>query len=329
MAVSASIDCCPRADRQKTTLSGHSGCKPNGDIVPVPDVESPRIAHLRRELVKALGGGLDPQRHSLGDLIRRYFARIRRLIPPAKRRVTFVRQFWDGDLISRHLGKVFALTRLVEDGADLTPYLSTRAMRPGTQPRDAHHDGDFGLAAYDVHHLHFDPIDPAGPRKVRQKDKEDAMLFATFGRDSAAFLMVGPHTAFHDGTLEAAVVQARADAGHMVLPGLQGERAFTPQQRTAMGRRGINTTVDIGGQAVISSMVMGNGTSMRTLRMADFAASRIQELDLILDDTARARQLLGERVPDAPVFQWCFDHTRLVLVERTGGTSFNFKDQPR
>ena len=154
------------------------------------------------------------------------------------------------------------------------------------------------------------------------------MLFATFGRDSAAFLLVGPHDAFHDGTLEDAVVRARADAGHLMLNGLEGERALTAQQRTAMGRRGINTAVDIDGQAVISSMVMCNGSSMRTLRMADFTAQRIQDLDPLLDDTARAKRLLGERVPDDPVFQWCFDHTRLVLVERTGGTSFDFKDQP-
>ena len=53
-AMSASIDSYPEADQQKATLSGHSGFQPNGDIVPVPDVESPRIAQLRRELVKPL-----------------------------------------------------------------------------------------------------------------------------------------------------------------------------------------------------------------------------------------------------------------------------------
>lgn len=295
--------------------------------MPTPNAESPRIAQLRHDLIKALGGDLDPQRHSLGDLIRRYFVHARRLIPPAKRRVTFVRRFWDGDLVPRHLDKVFVMARLVEDGADLTPYLSSRALRPGEHPREAQHDGDFGLAAYDVHHLHFDPIDPAGPRKIRQQDKEDAMLFATFGRDSAAFIMVGSHKAFHDGTLEAAVVQARADAGHMVLRGVKGERGLTALQRTRMGLRGLNTTADIGGRAIMSSMVMGNGGSMRTLRMADFAASMIQDFDPMLDDIPRAKQVLGDRVPDDPDFLWRFDHTRLMLVERTGGTSFDFKDQ--
>lgn len=297
--------------------------------MPEPDAESPRIARLRRELVTALGGDLDPQRHSLGDLIRRYFVHARRLIPPAKRRVTFVRGFWDSNPVPRHLDKVFAMARLVEDGADLTPYLSTRALRPGEHPRDVQHDGDFGLAAYDVHHLHFDPIEAAGPRKIRQQDKEDAMLFATFDRDSAAFIMVGSHKAFHDGTLEAAVVQARADAGHMVLTGLEGERTLTALQRTRMGLRGLNTAADINGRAIISSMVMCNGSSMRTLRMADFAARRIAGLDPILDDPGRTRELLGDRVPDNPVFEWCFDHTRLVLVERTRATAFDFTDQVR
>lgn len=290
--------------------------------------ESVRIAQLRRNLASELGGDLDPERHSLSDLIHRYLVRARRLIPPAKRHVFFVRRFWDGELVTRHLDKVFALARLVEDGADLTPFLSSRAHRPGRHSRDAQHDGDFGLAAYDVHHLHFDPVDPSGPRKVRQPDKEDALLFATFGREHAAFIMVGTHKSFHNGTLENAVVQARADAGHMVLKGIKGESGFTALQRTRMGLRGLNTAVAIGGQAVISSMVMGNGSSMRTLRMADFAAWRIADVDPILDDIERARALLGPRVPDDPVFSWGFDQTRLVLVEAKSRTGFNFADQP-
>ncbi|MCJ2144308.1 hypothetical protein [Methylobacterium sp. E-066] len=275
-----------------------------------------------------LGGDLDPQRQSLGYLIHRYLVRTRRLIPIAKRHVFFVRRFWDSGLVTRHLNKVFELARLVEEGADLTPYLSGRAHRPGKHPRDDQHDGDFALAAYDVHHLHFDPVDPAGPRKVRQQDKEDVLLFATFDRELAAFIMVGTHKSFYDGTLESAVVQARADAGHMVLNGIKGESGFTALQRTRMGLRGLNTAVAIGGQAVISSMLMGNGSSMRTLRMADFAAWRIEDVDPILDDIERARALLGPRVPDDPDFSWGFDQTRLVLVEAKSRTGFNFADQP-
>lgn len=296
--------------------------------MPGPDAEGPRVARLRRELVTELGGDLDPQRQSLGALIHRYLVRARRLIPTAKRRVSFVRRFWDGDVVTRHLDTVFAMARLIEEGADLTPYLSSRAHRPGKHPRDAQHDGDFGLAAYDVHHLHFDPVDSVGPRKTRQMDKEDAMLFATFGREDAAFIMVGTHKSFHDGTLENAVVQARADAGHMMLKGIKGESGFTALQRTKMGLRGLNAAVAIGGEAVISSLVISNGSSMRTLRMADFAAWRIQDVDPILDDIERARALLGPRVPDDPDFFWGFDRTCLVLVEAKSRTGFNFADQP-
>lgn len=291
-------------------------------------MESSRITALRRSLVAEIGGDLDLDRHSLGDLIHRYLKNARRQIVPAKRRVTFVRRFWDGGLVVRHLDKVFPLVRLIEEGSDLTPYLSSRAHRPGRHRRDLQHDGDFALAAYDVHHLHFDPVDPAGPLKIRKKDKEDVLLLGTFGQDHAVLIMVGTHDSFHDGTLEAAVVQARADAGHMVLNGVLGEAGLTALQRTRMGLRGLNTAASIDGRAVLSSLVMGNGSSMRTRRMADFAVWRIDDVDAVLDDVERARELLGDRVPDAPVFSWRFDHTRLVLLEEVTATAFNFADQP-
>ena len=290
--------------------------------------EGVRVRQLRRDLTIALSEDFDLDRHSLGDLIHRYLKRTRRLISPRKRSVFYVRQFWDSILVARHLEKVFALAKIVTEGADLAPYLSARAHNPGKHPHDLQHDGDFALAAYDVHHLHFDPAKLSGSRKVRHKDKADALLFATFGRDDAAFIMVGTHKSFHDGTLENAVVHARADAGHMVLRGVKGELSLNAQQRTRMGLRGVNTAADVGGQAVISSLVMGNGSSMRTLTMADFTASRVHEIDPILDDVERARAMLGPRVPDSPIFSWHFDHIRLVLFEAKSGTAFDFSDLP-
>lgn len=295
--------------------------------VRAPKIESDRIAVLRRSLVEDIGEGLDPHRHSLGDLIHRYLKHWRRQIPSTKRRVVFVERFWDGELVTRHLDKIFDLVRIIESGENLSPYLSRRANRAVIHPRDNKHDGDFALAAYDVHHLHFDPIDPTGPRKVRQKDKEDALLFGTFGDDSAVLIMVGTHKSFHDGTLEEAVVLAREKANHMVINGILGERNLTALDRTKMGLRGLNTTAHINGRAVMSSLVTCSGSSIRTLRMADFAAWRIADVDPILDDVQRAQALLGDRVPDAPVFSWRFDHTRLVLFEEVNGTAFTFADQ--
>jgi hypothetical protein len=128
--------------------------------------------------------------------------------------------------------------------------------------------------------------------------------------------------------LEQAVVDARADAGHMVLRGVIGEASLTAPQRTRMALCGLNTAAAVGGRAVVSSLLMANGGSMRTLQMADAAATRIQEVDPILDDIERVRALLGPRVPANPAFTWGFDRARLILVETSSGTVFRFSDVP-
>lgn len=281
----------------------------------LPDSE--RVQSLKERLVDEIGGGLDPHEHRLTDLVHRYLKNARRLVTPGKRSVTCARGFWDAPLAARNRDRVQHLIRSIEEGADLSPHLSTRAHTP-TQ-----HDGDFALAAWDVHHLHFDPIEVG---KARSKKAEDELLFAIFAPTAVLLVMVGDHKSFHDGTLEAAAVRARADTDYMVIRGVVGPaRSHTPLERTRMGLRGMNAAAEIEGKTVVSTLVNLAGSSIQTLRMADAAVDLINEVDRILDNVGAARAVLGPDVSDAPCFEWHFDHVELLLYEASTSIAFRFR----
>ncbi len=167
------------------------------DLYPEPNSE--RVRLLKVALIASLGIASAPEDHRLDALILAYLKRARRRIAPAPRRVTFATGFWDGALAQARRVEIETLARLVEEGADLDPYLSARAHAAGVHPRDRQHDGDFSLAAYGVHHLHFDALVPG---QARSNEGLDALLFAIFQPSASLFLVVGDHRSFHDGTVE-------------------------------------------------------------------------------------------------------------------------------
>jgi hypothetical protein len=73
-------------------------------------------------------------------------------------------------------------------------------------------DKDFALNAYEAHHLHFKKMDARG-RRSHSND----LLYVKVLRDTACVLMLGEHRSFHNGTLEEAVLQMRADNDELVI----------------------------------------------------------------------------------------------------------------
>lgn len=288
-----------------------------------PEPRSERVRALKRELAAGLGLDPSPDGHRLDDLILAHLKRARRRITPTPRKVTAAPRFWDSALAQAHREKVEALVGLIEKGEDLDPYLSARAHAPGEHPRDRQHDGDFALAAYGVHHLHFDAIDPSRPRA---KDGPDVLLFVAFERDAARLIMVGDHKSFFDGRVEEEASRARAAEGYVIKGILGPARSMDAKARTRLAAAGINTVAEIDGSFVFSSSMNAANGSFVTTRTADRLYLTIFEHDLMLDDPARMRQLLGPGAPAAPRFAWHFERARLVLVEEVTGTRLPFPE---
>ena len=194
------------------------------------DLERPRLEEFRRWLVQEIpcepqSVRTDLEALSLSSLAIKYMNWRDRFVPTRARNVTT----WDGFLRDpRRLAfrpTIDALAQRITSGQDLTPFLSTEIVKCGYVRPKTRKDGkrrgiewddkDYALNGYGVHHLHLsDEMMRDGWAR-----RTDDLLFATFDRESAFFLMIGDHDSFHDGTLMRAAAKSRAASGPSMKAG--------------------------------------------------------------------------------------------------------------
>jgi hypothetical protein len=169
---------------------------------------SPRIANLREVLLKRIPC-TEQARKELEDeplrgLIVHYLNYASRFIPPRPRQVSYAAGFWTPRALE-FFPHIFAIEREVGMGVDLTPRLSKKLAWDGfaarkrlDQKRPAKWASkDFALNAFGVHHLHIGELNKTGSIK-----KADELLYVRFFRDWSAFIMIGDHESFDDGSLD-------------------------------------------------------------------------------------------------------------------------------
>ena len=209
------IDVPPRIDDFRARLAARIPCWPDEPTV-------------RAEL----------EQKQLDEVVRVYLNWARRFIPKRPREVSFSPSFWDAPLAKKVASELASLEARIRSGEDLTPHLSNLVQKRGFVPARFRKGGrvkspewedkDYALNAYDAHHLHIAP-----------NGKGDELLYGCFRRDAALLLIVGDHNSFDDGSLAAAVSEARADAGHLVLKGILGPATpYTPKERNELARTG-------------------------------------------------------------------------------------------
>jgi hypothetical protein len=290
-----------------------------------------RIEELRSRLVARIPcnpnsaevqAELDAQ--SFDALLRIYLNWQQRLVPARPREVFFAPNFWDDSRATTHASAIFALLNKVRTGVDLTPHLSHRVHTHGYVPERYTEQGerigpewgdkDFALNAWDTHHLHLVEASPRGKRRRAS----DELLYATFTRRSAHFLMVGDHRSFDDGALEAAMITSRAASGDWVLRGiLGGQDRFSDEERRVLARRGFTTHASVGNQVVMSAVLSTAGTSLVVGRHADRTCLALNRYDPRLDDPDFVVSVFashGRQTKDLRLY-WEFDHCDLVLVD--------------
>jgi len=196
-----------------------------------------------------------------------------------------------------------AFLKAVEDGSDLTPYLSleprSRGYTPGAEGRgtgnDSWADKDFLLNVMGLHHFHLGLTMEAAGHAARTNE----LLFASVTRENFEILGLFDHAAFEhedDGTMTPerqklwSLYEAR-EAAHN-LPGQLSIGGF--------GNLGVTTS------SHPIAVVMAAQDHVPVLR----------EIDPKLDDPNYVRSVYSEgSVPSKPKLKWCYRHLDLGLLD--------------
>jgi hypothetical protein len=308
---------------------------------PPNPAEPPRIARLRSEIVAAipcLPKHEAEARRELGELrfdnlLRAYLRWAYRFVPPEPRQVSFAPSFWEADVAKSHGGEILAMAHRIEEGHDLSRFLSPLLLRRGYVPRrvreQAPHeekrwrDKDFILNALGLHHLHI-----ANGAEEDGKLHGDELAFVEFSRDSAAFVYAGTHAEFRDPELRArlseAVAQMRARAG-VTINGFS-LRSPTPHTHLMQWAKvGLSAAAAVDGKLVPHSMISTDGTPVLLVRHGDLIHGKLTELEAQLDNPEYAKEAFeqaGRPPPSSAEFQWVLRHTELDLFEITSRTLF-------
>ena len=161
------------------------------------------------------------------------FLNARRRSVPCRPRVVHESREFRSQSLGQHATDYLALKKLIGDGGDLTPYLSSDIQRSRAA------ENDKTLNSWGLHHLHFRPV-PARTRDV---------LFARI-TDSAVFVVkLLPHGSQHretwvDPSLLRILHENWPEVGSRELRGITPE-VLTSDQRIALRKNNVNFAVSM------------------------------------------------------------------------------------
>jgi hypothetical protein len=299
------------------------------------DFERPRLKEFHHWIAQEIPceeqARTELQSFPLPSVLIRYLNWRDRLVPARPRAVMTWDTFLGDNRTLDHWPAVTAHAARIAAGQDLTPYLSQDIARSGyvrsrassnKRPGVEWRDKDYALNAYGFHHLHLsDTILPSG---WARRTKE--LLYVSFDRDSAFFLMVGDHKSFDDGTLAQAVAKTRAASRSSIL-GLAtpGRKSADHSERNRLQRHGFTTTMTVGDKVVFGAIISTAGTSTFHSVHVTKIMRAIEAPELRADDAEFRRELFElapQECPAVPDFVWRMHNCDVGLLERTTGTFF-------
>lgn len=298
------------------------------------DLTRPRLEEFRHWLVQEIPcepkeARADLAGLSLPSLLINYMNWRDRFVPTRRRNVTTWENFMRDPRTFTSWPAINDLARRIAAGEALTPFLSKDIKRFGYVRPRAGKDGkrrgiewsdkDYALNSFGFHHLHLsDRILLSGWAR-----RTDALLYVSFNRESAFFLMVGDHKSFDDGTLEKAVADSRAASGQ-VLKGITAD-PMGRADRNRLQRHGMATTIPVGDKVVPGAMISTAGTSIFHSNHAAQIMRYLEHEEIRLDDEAHQRELFGFAnlpPPPAPDFVWRMNDCDIGALERSTGILF-------
>jgi hypothetical protein len=305
------------------------------------DFQRPRLMQFRQDLAQCIPCVPEAARANLvamqlPELLRTFVNWRDRFVATRPRRVLTWPRFLEDERAQRQRDGINALTPRIISGEDLRPFLSENIATDGyvqpdrIKPRKRGSldwfDKDYALNAHDTHHLHLSDSIRSDGWSRRTKE----LLFVSFTRDEAFFVMVGDHKSFDDGSLALAVAEIRAAAGGG-LRGILGttSEAYTPEQRNRLQRRGMTATIRVGSEIVPSALMLANGIGLRQSQYCDRMLDELERHELLLDDPSYVQRWFERAqrpAPPEPRFFWRMEDCDLCLAEATSAIGIRVLD---
>ena len=268
---------------------------------------APRIARLRRELIKAIPRIPNDrtslqhmeQKH-LGDLLIDYFSWRSRYVGVRPRAVTIAPGAAAASLWAAHRPGIDALLDKVQRGDDLTAHVSLQPHREGyapaarADPAERWADKDFLLNASNLHHFHLG----ARTEAKGHIERTDALLFAEIDRATFRAIGVFDHRVFERGSPEN-------------LRFLEARDAARPPAPPDM--------------VVIETLLATSGHPVHVVTHAVRCTRLVRQLDARLDDSSTLATLYrdaGWPVPEKTRPEWMLRHLDLALLDRANDRGF-------
>ena len=226
-------------------------------------------------------------KQDLADLLMTFGNWRRRFVHAHPRAVQLSRELAANPSRALHQDALDAITRAVEAGEDLTPYLSRRVgkayvpsgERPAALKR--RQDLDLLLSDWDVHHLHLNTeIEDDGFVK-----RSGDLLFAVFHHEDAYFINLYPHLEWTQLSVIETIVRNWPDAGIVLgtISNMSLTHQHTDEERKELREGGVASILEVDGRVVMPGGITTAGTSLKVT----------QQVNTIMHSLYRWRQSPG------------------------------------
>lgn len=282
----------------------------------------PRIKTFRENIIKSIPcfpndratRGVLEGKH-LTDLLIAFIAWRLRHVRQARRTVSGRGELANDPRAAGLMLNLDAFLKAVEDGEDLTPYLSLGAVKEGytpaaegSGPEKSWADKDFLLNIMGLHHFHLGLTKEAKGHAARTNE----VLFASVTRNTFEIIGLFDHDAFErrdDGTMT-----PERDRLWSIYSARQAANTL-PGQLSLGGFNGLGISMSSHPMAVV--------------RAAQEHARIIREIEPKLDDPAYVRSLYPlDGIPKNPKFRWGYNNLDLGLCDDKAGFFGNLSKGP-
>jgi hypothetical protein len=213
------------------------------------------------------------------DLLIRWLNWTRRMLPSVSRQVLQSREFLANPVQKQRNDDVRALIEDIQQGADLTKYLSRSVqhgyINPANLETHRRKDLDLMLSAWGIHHLHFSQVvEPDGFVK-----RGGPIIFAMFRSDKAFLIDIMTHNDWARKHVIRVIVDNWPNEGLVYeVKGIQGlSAAIDDDERLKLRKVQGNTMLEIDGKVYWPAGGMtDSGVGVDTVRQADEVINCLQ-----------------------------------------------------
>lgn len=238
--------------------------------------------YLLREIPQQ-AGSTDLRTKDLRQLITIFLNWRARLVPQVPRRLIHSREYEIRRQSHASVATLCHIERLIKDGGDLRPYLST-GIRHGyiSDLKSDASDKDFLINDLRIHHLHLGC--GRHPKLHGFVDRTIDLLFAIFTTDKAYLLDISDHSAWGKARFAKILLDNWPNSGFLLaLEGILPGEEWGSEQRDKLRRNGIATAFDLNGIAYMGSgFISTAGYSRRVVH----AASEIYRIVSCIEECA-------------------------------------------